>query len=282
MPTYDVPGPIELDINAGSAFVDIVASDRPGAAVEIVASKPGRGGDESLARESSVTFDNGRIRVKVPRRLNLFSKGDSVDIRCEIPAGSGVTIETAYGSVRARGVLGTARITAKYGGVTADTIADLVLDASYGNTDIAEVTGRLDVTAGYGMVRVGQVHGDARLRASYGSLELGTAGGTVEARTSGPLTVDRALGDVTARSAHGPIRLREVSGGTIRLDNGHADLDVGVPEGVAAWIDATSANGRVHNELTPGPAASAGDRTVELHLNTGYGTITVRRVPSTA
>jgi hypothetical protein len=278
MPSYDVSGPIDLDIAVGVAFVDIVASDRADAVVEVAPSKPGRGGDESLARDSTVTFDGGRVRVKVPRRISLFSKGDSVDVHCEVPTGSRVTIENAYGSVRTRGVLGDARIQAKYGGVTADTVADLVLEAPYGSSDIAEVTGRLDVTAGYGVVRIAEVHGDARLRASHGSLELGTTAGDVEVATSGPLTIDRALGDVTARSAHGPIRIREVSGGTIRLDNGHADIDVGVPTGVAAWIDASSAHGRFRNELTPDPAAAESDRSVELHLHATYGNVIVRRV----
>ena len=278
MPSYDASGPIDLDVTAGVAFVDIVASDRRDAVVEVVPSKPGRSGDESLARETAVSFDSGRVRVKVPRRRILFGKSDSVDVRCEVPTGSRITIENAYGSVRARGVLGDCRIVAKYGGVTADTVANLVLEAPYGSTDIAEVTGRLDVTAGHGVVRIAQVHGNARLRASHGIMELGTAAGDVEVATSGALTIDRALGNVTARSAHGPLRIREVSGGTIRLDNVHADVDVGVPTGVAAWIDATSAHGWVRNELTPDPAAAASDRSVELHLHTNHANVIIRRV----
>src|SRR5215831_16257154 len=278
MPSYDVSGPIDLDVTAGVAFVDIVASDRTDAVVEVSPSKPGRGGDESLSGEAAVSFDSSRLRISVPRRLNLFGKNDSVDIRCELPTGSRVTIDNAYGSVRARGVLGDCRIVAKYGGVTADTVANLVLEAPYGSTDIAEVTGRLDVTAGHGVLRIAQVQGDARLRASHGTMELGTAAGDVDVATSGALTIDRALGNVTARSAHGPIRIREVSGGTIRLDNGHADVDVGVPTGIAAWIDASSAHGRVRNELTPDPAAATGDRTVELHLHANYGNVVIRRI----
>jgi hypothetical protein len=278
MPSYDVSGPIDLDVTAGVGFVDIVASDRTDAVIDVVPSKPGRSGDESLARETTVSFDSGGVRVKVPRRLNLFGKSDSVDVRCEVATGSRVTIETAYGSVRTRGVLGDCRIVAKYGGVTADTVANLVLEAPYGSTDVAEVTGRLDVTAGHGVVRIAQVHGAARLRASHGTMELGTAAGDVEVTTSGTLTIDRALGDVTARSAHGPIRIREVAGGTIRLDNSYADVDVGVPTGIAAWIDASSAHGRVRNELTPDPAAAASDRAVELHLHANYGNVIIRRV----
>jgi hypothetical protein len=235
----------------------------------------------SLARETTVSFDSGRLRVTVPRRLNLFGKSDSVDIRVELPTGSRVTVENAYGSVQARGALGDSRIVAKYGSVNADTVADLTLEAPYGSVDIAEVTGRLDLTAGHGVVRIVAVRGDARLRGSHGTIEIGTAGGNVEAATSGTLTVDRACGDVTARSAHGPIRVREVSGGSIRLENGYADVDVGVPAGIAAWIDASSAHGRVRNELTPDPDAAASDRSVELRLRTNYGDVVIRRISPT-
>ena len=277
MPSYDVSGPIDLDLNVGGGFVEVIASDRTDALVEVSPSKPGRSGDVSLARETKVTFDGGRLRVAVPRRLSLFGKSDSIDVRCELPTGSRVTVETAYGSVRARGALGDCRIVAKYGGVTADTVANLVLEAPYGSVDIAEVTGRLDVTAGYGALRIAEVHGDARLRGSHGTIEIGTAAGDVEVATSGALTIDRALGDVTARSAHGPIRVREVNGGTIRIDNGYADVDVGVPTGIAAWIDAASAHGRVRNELTPDPDAAVSDRTVELRLRANYGEVIIRR-----
>lgn len=277
MPSFDVSGPIDLDISAGVGFVDLIASDRTDAVVEVAPSKPGRGGDESLAREATVSYDNGRLRISVPRRLNLFGRTDSVDIRCQLPTGSRVTIESAYGSVRARGELGDCRIVAKYGNVAADTVANLVLEAPYGTVDIADVTGRLDVTAGHGVLRVAHIQGNARLRGSHGVMELGTAAGDLEITTSGTLTIDRALGDVTARSAHGPIRIKEVSGGTIQLENGYADVDVGVPNGVAAWIDASSSHGRVRNELTPDPDAAGSERSVELRLHANHGDVIIRR-----
>lgn len=279
---FDVSGPIDVDLGVGIGFVEVIASERTDAIVDVSPSNPGRSGDVSLARQATVSFDGDRLRISVPRRLNLFGKSDSVDVRCEVPTGSRVTVETAYGSVRARGVLGNCRIVAKYGNVTADTVADLILESPHGSVDIAEVTGRLDVTAGHGVVRIAHVHGDARLLGSHGPIELGTAAGNVEVATSGALTIERALGDVTARSAHGPVRVREVSGGTIRLENGHADVDVGVPTGISAWIDATSLHGRVRNELTPDSAAAASDRSVELLLRTNYGNAIIRRVTTTS
>jgi hypothetical protein len=281
VPSYDVSGPIDVDVNLGVGFVELIASDRTDAVVEVSPRKPGRSGDVSLAREAAVSFEGGRLRISVPRRLNLFGQSDSVEIRAELPTGSRVAAETAYGSVRARGVFGDCRIIAKYGNVSADTVGDLTLDSPHGTIDIAEVTGRLDATAGHGLVRIERVGGTARLRGSHGTIELGTTAGEVEVTTSGPLMIDRALGDVTARSAHGAIRVREVTGGSIRLENGYADVEVGVAAGVAAWIDASSAHGAVRNELTPDADAATTDRSVELRLRANWADVIIRRASGT-
>lgn len=281
MPIYDVSGLLDADINVGVGYVEMIATDRDNLDVEVSPSRPGRSGDESLARDAVVSFDGGRLRITVPRRLNLFGQSDSVDIRCAVPTGSQVAVETAYGSVTLRGRLGNSRITAKYGNVNADTVDDLVLDSPHGTIDIAEVTGRLDATVGHGLVRIGRVGGETHLRGSHGTIELGTTGGDVEVATSGPLTIGRALGDVAARSAHGPIQVREVTGGSVRLENGHANVEVGVPAGVAAWIDAASNHGRVRNELTADPAAANTDRHVELRLRANYADVVIRRATET-
>jgi hypothetical protein len=280
MPRYDTVGPIEADLDLGVGYVEVLASDRADVVVEVSPTKPGRSGDESLAREAVVSFEGGRLRTKVPRRLNLFGRGDSVDVRVEVPTGSRVTIETAYGSVRAHGVLGDCRITAKYGSVRADTVGDLILESPHGTIEVAEVTGRLDATTGHGHVRIGRVGGDARLRGSHGTIELGTTAGEVDVATSGPLTINQALDNVTARSAHGAIRVREVTGGSIRLENGYAEVEVGVAAGVAAWIDAVSARGSVRNELTPDADAATTDRSVELRLRANWADIIIRRASS--
>lgn len=282
MARYETVGPIEADIALGVGHVEIVASDRTDVVAEVSPTNTNRAGDVSLAREASVTFDAGRLRIAVPRRLNLFGQSDSVDVRVELPTASRIAVETAYGAIRARGTLGDARIVAKYGNVSVEQVGALVLHSPHGTVDIEEVRGRLDVAAGHGHIRITRIAGDAQLRGSHGTIELGTTAGRLDVATSGPLTIDRAEGDVTARSAHGPLRIREVTGGTIRLENGYADVEVGVPAGVAAWVDAASAHGVVRNELTPDPTAAGTGRTVELHLRADWADIVIRRAFSSA
>jgi len=284
MPAYESLAPIDADINVIVGHVEVVASDRADTTAEVTPTNPGRPGDVSLAREATVAFENNRltVRVRVPPWLKLFGPSGSVDVRVELPAGSRAEIEIGYGSVRVRGELGATRIVAKYGNVSADRVGDLALVSPYGEVDIAEVDGGLDVTAGHGHVRIGRISGAARLRGAHGTLTLGTTEGEVEVATSGALTIEHALGNVTARSAHGAIRVLKAEGGILRLENGHAEVEVGVPLGVAAWVDAASAHGVIRNELTPDPEAAGTDRTIELHLRANWADVLIRRAAGAA
>ena len=279
MPAYESPAPVDVSIDVGSSgHVEVVASDRTDTTAEVSPSNPDRPGDVSLAREATVTFENNRLRVRVQGRLKVLGPGrDSVDVRVELPTGSRVEIETAYGSVRVRGELGASRIVAKYGNVSADRVGDLVLVSPHGEVDIAEVDGALDLTTAHGHVRIGRIAGAARLRGAHGTLTLGTAEGEVNVATSGALTIERALGDVTARTAYGAIRVLDAESGVLRLESAYKDVEVGVPTGVAAWVDAATAHGVVRNELAPGPEAAGTDRTIELHLRADWADILIRR-----
>jgi hypothetical protein len=277
MPAYESLTPIDADIDVSAGHVEVVASDRADTLVEVTPTNPGRSGDVSLAREATVAFENNRLRVSVLPRLKLLGPNGTVDVRVELPTGSRAEIQTSFGAVRVRGELGTTRIVAKYGNVSADRVGDLALVSPHGEVDIAEVNGGLDVTAGHGHVRIGRIAGAARIRGGHGTLTLGTTEGDVDVATSGPLTIEHALGDVTARSAHGAIRVLEAEGGIFRLENGYAEVEVGVPAGVVAWVDAASAHGAVRNELTPGPEAAGTDRTIELHLRANWADVLIRR-----
>jgi hypothetical protein len=278
MPAYESPAPIDANIDVSAGHVEVVASDRADTTVEVTPTNPGRSGDVSLARQATVAFENNRLRVRVPGRLKLLGPGrDSVDVRVELPTGSRAEIEAGYGSVRVRGELGATRLVAKYGNVNADRVGDLALVSPHGEVDIAEVDGGLDVTAGHGHVRIGRIAGTARLRGAHGTLTLGTTEGEVDVATSGPLTIERALGDVTARSAYGAIRVLEAEGGILRLESTYKEVEVGVPTGVAAWVDAASAHGVVRSELAPGPEAAGTDRTIELHLRANWADVLIRR-----
>ena len=277
MTTYDTPNPIDLDVTVGIGDIDITASDRPDTFVEVMPSRPNRSGDISLAKEASVRFDGGRLVVFVPKRLNLFGPGDSVDVRVDLPTGSSATVVSAYGGIRARGTLGASDITASYGRVIAEKTGQLRLATPYGEVEIGTVDGNLELTAGHGRHRIERVSGDTHVRGSHGDIEFGELAGSVEVSTSGGVAIDHGRGNLDIRTAHGAIRIGRASGSSVRLENGHAEIEIGVPEGTAAWIDAASRMGIVRNELTPDSSPDGAERTIELRLRNNSGDILIHR-----
>ena len=277
MPTFTTPEPIDLELVVPMGYVELVASDRTDTVVEVLPTNVRRSGDVTLAAEASAVFAEGRLRVSVPKRLNLFGPGDSVDVRLLLPTGSRASVEVAYGSVRARGALGASRVICKYGPVTLESTADLSLTTPYGDVEIEEVAGNLDLTAGHARLSIRSVTGSTRIKGSHGSLQFDAVGGDFEARTSGVVLLGRAGGDVTVQTAYGAVRIGEVSGGAVRVENGYGEVAVGVPHGVAAWVDAASQHGAVRNELTPEAGPEGSERTVELRLRTNYGDVIISR-----
>ena len=87
---------------------------------------------------------------------------------------------------------------------------------------------------------VGEVTGDLRVNAA-----------------NGDISVDHADAGVTASTANGDVRVGEVVRGSATLETGFGEIEVGIREGTAAWLDVHTQFGRVHNDLDasdgPGP-----------------------------
>ena len=134
------------------------------------------------------------------------------------------------------------------------------------------------MTADHGQIRIGEVSGDAGLKASHGSIQIGVAGGDVDAKLSyGDVDIARAHASVTARTAYGSIDLREVSGGSIDVQSGYGQVTVGVKPGVAAWLDLSSKDGHVRNELDGEHAPDESEQTVAVRARNRSGNISIQR-----
>jgi hypothetical protein len=55
------------------------------------------------------------------------------------------------------------------------------------------------------------------------------------------------------------------------------EIEVGVREGSAAWLDVKTKFGRVRNEMTTSDAPAEHADKVEVHANTAFGDVIVRR-----
>jgi hypothetical protein len=281
MPTYNTPAPIDLAINLQVGRIEVFAHDRADTVVTVAPSNPAQAVDRRGAEEIKVDFDGRRVTIAVPRpRISWLGPTESVDVKVELPTGSRFTAEIAVGGLRTVGRLGATRVKSSTGPVDLDTTGDLWLRASHGNVTLTAAEGTIEITADRGQIRVGTVTGDAILKASYGNILVGESGGDLDAKLSyGDLEIMTALSSVAAKTAYGSIELRQVSSGSIQVESGYGPITVGVRPGIAAWLDLSSKEGRVRNELDGDRPPDSSEQTVAVRARTQYSDITIQHAP---
>lgn len=277
MPTYPTPAPIDLAIKLPVGAIEVIASDRDNSVVTVSPTHPAKAVDVRGAEETKVDFDGQRLTITGPRpRFSFVGPFESVDVKVELPTGSRLAAETSFGLVRTAGRLGATRV--KSSTVDLDSTGDLWVRAMNGNVTVAHIGGGVEITADHGQIRLGAVTGDAALKASHGTITIGECGGEVDAKLSyGDLEITRALDSVTAKTAYGSIQLHEISNGSIQVESGYGQITIGVRTGVPAWLDLSSKDGRVRNELDGDHAPDPSEQTVEVRARTQYGDITIQR-----
>jgi len=279
MSSYAVTEPPELRIEIQIGRVDLVATDRKDVVVTVSPSNPGRSGDRSATDRVRVDQVGDTVRITGPSRLNLFGSGDSVDLLVEVPAATMANIDVKYGSVHASGALAACRVNVPYGDVTLESATRLDLSGGHGEVRVARVAGDAEIGLKSGSARVGRVDGTVRLSGSDASVRVDFVGSTADITTSsGAVELGRAGGSVRVRSAYGMVRIGELARGSARIDGSYGGVDVGIRRGASVWLDAVSQHGVVRTDLaaSTGPAAESDD-TLELHVRTGYGDITIHR-----
>jgi DUF4097 and DUF4098 domain-containing protein YvlB len=279
MPTYDTPHPIDLAVDLPVGLLEIIAGDRSDTIVTVSPTNPAKEVDRRGAERATVAFDGSRVTVTGPKpRFSITGPWESIDVKVELPSGSRVTADVSAGSVRTTGRLGATRIKNGTGAVDVEDTGDLWVRAGHGGVSVGSADGAAEITADHGQIRIRSVAGQAVVKASHGNVMIGESGGDVDAKLSyGDLDIDTALAGVSAKTAYGTISLGEVSGGSLQLETGYGQVRVGVRSGVAAWLDLSSKDGHVRNELDGDRAPDPSEPTVAVRARTQYGDITIHR-----
>jgi DUF4097 and DUF4098 domain-containing protein YvlB len=281
MPTFDTPEPITMAIDIPVGSVHLIASDRPETVVAVNPTDPARPRDVQVARETVVDRAGARLTVRSPRPrgLGLLVSGSnrygSVQVVVELPAGSDVEVEAQVGDVRADGRLGEVRVKTATGHIRVDDTGPARLETPGGAVTLGRASGRVAVAAA-GEVRITAVQGDVEVRNVNGRTWIGEVTGDLRVRSSnGDITVERTHGQVGAKTANGDIRVGEVGGGSVDLATGYGQVDVGIREGTAAWVDAHSRFGRITTDLDDAQAPDGDRSTAEVRARTSFGDIVI-------
>jgi hypothetical protein len=282
MRTFETPEPISVLLDLGLGDVVIAASDREDTVVEVEPSDPTRDRDVTAAGATEVRFANGTLTVTGPRwKWALRGSDGSVHVRIELPAGSSLRGTTGVASVEATGRLGGCRLHNGAGRLVFQETGPAELHTGAGDITIEAIHGRADVKTA-GVIRVGRIDGPAAIKNSNGDSWMGEVTG--EARVTaanGAISVDLARGGIVAKTANGHVRIAEVAGGQVVAESAFGGLEIGVPEGVAAWLDLRTRFGQVLSDLDEADRPEPGQDAVEIRARTSMGDIAIRRATAT-
>jgi DUF4097 and DUF4098 domain-containing protein YvlB len=161
--------------------------------------------------------------------------------------------------------------------VRLDDTADVDVACGAGRFTLNRAAGKAKVVTA-GEIRLGSIDGDAEIKNNVGETWIGEVGGTARIKSAaGNITVDRAHGSITAKTATGDVEFGEVASGSVVLETAAGGLDVGIRDGVAAWLDAKTSFGRVLSTIGEATSPDSAEGTVEIRARTSFGDISVHR-----
>jgi hypothetical protein len=280
MPTFDTPEPISATIDLAVGAVRISAGDRVTTVVDVRPSDPANAEDLKAAELTRVQHTSEHLLVKAPKLRSWLSRsgGGSIDVTIELPAGSEVHGTGGAADFDCDGRLGDCRIKTGLGHIRLDRVDTLSLKSGIGDVSVDHATGDAEVTAASGDVRLRELGTGAVIKNSNGDTWVGVAHGDLRVNAAnGRIAVDLAHANVVAKSANGDVRLGEIVRSSAVLETHLGDLEVGIREGTAAWLDVSATAGKVHNALDAADAPGPSAETVEVRARTSVGDIVIRR-----
>ena len=280
MPNFPTPEPINVTLDL-VGDVRITASDRVDTTVVVRPGDPSKAADVKAAEQTTVDCHQGTLAVTTPktwRRYTPFGGYGTVDVAIELPTGSQVTADLALGHLSVDGELGECRLKTAMGNIRLDQTGAVRASTGYGNITVDRVVGDAELRTGTGHVRVDRVEGAAVIRNSNGDTTIGDVTGDLRVKAAnGGIVVGRAHESVTARTANGDVRIAEVRRGAVVVETAAGELEVGVRQGTAAWLDVETRFGAVRNTLDLSDAPTSSDSTVQVRARTSVGDILVGR-----
>jgi Putative adhesin len=288
MPTFDTPAPISVTMELGVADIRVVTSDRADTVVEVRPSDSNNQSHVAAAEQTRVEYAAGRLLIKAPRGWNTGWKNysfrgvnESVDVTIEMPGGSSLHGDAGVAALHCEGRLGECRFKTGVGDIYLDQAGTVKLKAGSGDITVDRAAGHAEIATGSGSLRVGNVDGSAAISNSNGNIWVGKVTGHLRLNAAnGEISVNEAESTVVAKSANGDIRFGQVAHGAVVAQTARGSLDIGVRNGVAAWLDLKTHFGTVYNRLDASEAPAPGEASVELRAHTAYGDITVHRSSS--
>lgn len=283
MPSFETLQPIVLSIELGQGTVHVIAGDRIDTVVAVNPSDRGRPADIEAARKTVVDLANGTLSIKQSKPGGIAApvigwKGrGSVDVTVELPEGSSLRADTGVADFRCDGRLDDVDVKTGAGDVRLDQTGKLRVHSGAGRFALEETSRNAEIVTA-GDMTIGTIAGNADVKNLNGRTWISQVAGNVRVKSAnGDVTIEDAGGDVTVKTANGSVRLGQVTRGSASLETAAGGLEIGIREGTAAWIDASTRFGKVHNTLSPTDEPKESAETVQVRARTAFGDVLITR-----
>jgi hypothetical protein len=280
MPTFSTPEPISVTVDMVVGDVRIIATDRTDTVVEVRPTNESKKEDVRAADQTQVDFAAGNLTVKMSRgwrNYSPFGGNESIDVVIEVPTGSQVHASASVCRFTCTGELGQCDLKTSVGDLQLEKAGPLQLRTSGGNITVDTAVSRTNVATGTGIVRIREIDGPGVIKNSNGDSWVRTTTGDLQiSSANGNITVEAPNAPVTARTANGNIRVGDVARGALRLETSLGEVEVGIREGSAAWLDVSAKHGSVQNLMEQVERPDDASEKVEVYARNAFGNIIIR------
>lgn len=279
MRTFDSPEPLDVIVETMAGRVDVTAHETDTATVELTALK-GDADAQSVIDNAIVVLDGPRLVVRLQHeRRGLRWRAVEIAVAIGVPTGSSLTCRAGSAGITTHGELSWVDLTTGSGDVELERVdGRAVVRTGSGDVQLTGSAVDLHVTAGSGDLRIAEVTDQAVLRTGSGDVTVRHGRGRIEIKCgSGDITLEDVHGEVIAKTGSGDVCVTRATTGRFQTTSASGDVRIGVATGTAAWLDLNTVTGDVRSELDDAEAPPDHDTTVELHVKTATGDITVAR-----
>lgn len=269
--SFDVQGPVELDIRLASGDIEIDPTLDGRVEVELIAHDED---SQHLVDAARVELqDRGprpTLLIDVPNKRGggfnfgmMFGRsGISCRVRC--PQESGVQVRSKSTDLLVRGTIGGLNVTTASGDVEVENVS--------GGVSVKSASGDFSGRR-LNAVNIQTASGDISIESAHGPLNLTSV--------SGDISIEEAYDNVFSNSVSGDQSHLAVMQGKVAVNSVSGDVSVAVRRGSKVYLDCNTVSGDTHSELEVSGDAPTGDGPmVEIRAKTVSGDIHITRAPA--
>lgn len=282
--SYDVAGPIRVELTNASGDVNITGSTDGKVHVHADVSSSGMGFDSTKKR-----LDDTLANPPIEQRGDTIRIGKdmshmhniTIAYTIQVPRDTEVSATVASGTQTIRNVRGPVKIQAASGSIRVEKVErDAQLSTASGSISATDIGGDVRINSASGNATVTNVKGNVDVNAIAGVIQVFKPGGRVEAETtSGEVEVQGAANDLTAHAMSGRVsvqgnpaansywELKTISGG----------VQLAVPASANLHLSAEATSGEIRSDI-PIVIEEQGKHTLRAHMGNGGGRVDVHTV----